>query len=134
MFCCDLLKSSTTFRSTSICVGFAPVPSPTYHLTTVRPPAAAGSKVLSETGVCVGATVVCANVWVWATGADSALEPVRARTSSVAPHVRTARLSIGTSLVHMLRCRVVVGVSSGFQEAKVGAPLPRTDPPFARDE
>src|SRR5713226_4513660 len=102
MFCCDLLKSSTTFFSTSICKGFAPVPSPTYHLTTVRPPAAAGSKVLSETGVGVGGIVVWAYVWVWAIpGADSAVEPVSPRTSSVAPHVRTARLNIGTSLVHI---------------------------------
>src|SRR6266568_3713599 len=90
MFCCDLLKSSTTFFSTSICVGFAPVPSPTYHLTTVRPPAAAGSKVLRATGVGVGGMVV------WAiTGADVAA--VIARTRSVAPHGRM-RLRIGTSL------------------------------------
>src|SRR5882762_7730265 len=86
---CDLLKLSTTRRWTSICLGSPPVPRPTYHLTTVRPPAAAGSNVSTATGVGVADGVVCA------AGADHALETVRARTRSVAPHVSTARLSIG---------------------------------------
>src|SRR6266568_5518229 len=96
--CWDLLNWSTTLFWTSICLGSPPVPSPTYHLTTVRPPAADGSNVSTATGVGVGGIVVWATVWVWAAGADSAVEPVTARASSVAPHVRTARLNIGTSL------------------------------------
>src|ERR1700682_4175098 len=109
MFCCDLLNWSTTARWISICLGSVPVPRPTYHLTTVRPPAAAGSKVSTATGVGVGGMVVWAYVWVLATpGADSAVEPVSPRTRSVAPHVRTARFkNIGTSLFGVLRYREI---------------------------
>src|SRR5438876_208925 len=96
---CDLLNWSTTLRWTSICLGSPPVPSPTYHLTMVRPPAAAGSKVLTATGVGVAEGVV------WAIGADSALVAVSARTRSVIPHVSTVRLSIETSLFRVPRCR-----------------------------
>src|SRR3981081_373166 len=105
----DLLNWATTVRWTSICLGSVPVPSPTYHLTTVRPPAAVASKVSTATGGGVGGIVVWAYVWVWAEGADSALELVSPRTSSVAPHVRTARLNIGTSLSRFRRCRVIAG-------------------------
>src|SRR3954454_12031557 len=76
----------------SICFGSPPVPRPTYHLTTVRPPASAGLNVSTATGVGVADGVV------WAAGADHALDTVSARMTSVAPQVSTARLSIGNSL------------------------------------
>src|SRR5918912_2559919 len=88
---CDLLNESTTARWTSICCGFPPVPSPTYHLTTVLPPAAFGSNVSTATGGGVGGMVV------WAC-ADSAFEPVSASANPLAAHLSTVRLSIETSL------------------------------------
>src|SRR6266496_3848677 len=107
---CDLLNWSTTARSVSICLGSAPVPRPTYHLTMVRPPAAAGSNVSTATGVWVGGTVCCA------AGAEKALEAVSSRTRKLAPHVSTARLSIG-NLPHLIRVSrdvVVLSVATGL--------------------
>src|SRR5260370_22475638 len=114
-FDCDLLNWSITRFWTSICLGSAPVPSPTYHLTTVRPPAADGSNVSTATGVGVGGIVVCAHV----------LETVSARTSSVAPQVSSVRLSIWDPPSFFLFFNQL----SGYGE-KCGPPLTRTDPPF----